>query len=87
LVSGGSHLSSLAREGVELTRVAKIRIKTATALVLNMLQLHVSVAAYNLGKRFTQRDLAILKVGNQYFSFTLKKGLIGMICSLTRSMQ
>ena len=51
MVSGGSHFS---REGVELTRVAKMRIKTATALVLNMLRLHVSVAAHNLGKIFTQ---------------------------------
>jgi hypothetical protein len=49
-------LGSLGRGGVnlELVRIAKIRIRTATILILNMLQPHVSIAAYNLGKRFTQ---------------------------------
>ena len=67
-------LGSPGRGGVnlELARVAKIRIKTATILILNMLQLHVSVVAYNLREKIymvQNRDLEILKVGHQYVSF------------------
>jgi hypothetical protein len=54
-------LGSLGRGGVnlELVCVAKIRIRTVAILILNMLQLHVSVAAYNLGKIFTQFKIEV----------------------------